>query len=105
MKIYPYQDGEELIELVEMIELEKVEQRNRELVAALFYLESRLNNIAFNPRLPMSFSADVANQFEALEDALIEIEACCYEDDSSNAAADSSWHLARKALIKSGHLK
>ena len=37
---------------------------------------------------------------ESLEDALIEIEACCYEDDSENAAADASWHIARKALRK-----
>ena len=37
---------------------------------------------------------------ESLEDALIEIEACCYEDDSENAAADASWHVARKALRK-----
>jgi len=37
---------------------------------------------------------------ESLEDALIEIEACCYEDDSENAAADASWHVARKALKK-----
>ena len=37
---------------------------------------------------------------ESLEDALIEIEERCYEDDSSNAAADASWHVARKALKK-----
>jgi hypothetical protein len=37
---------------------------------------------------------------ESLEDALIEIEACCYEDDSENAAADASWHVARKAIRK-----
>ncbi len=37
---------------------------------------------------------------ESLKDALIEIEECCYEDDSENAAADASWHVARKALRK-----
>jgi len=40
------------------------------------------------------------SMIESLEDALIEIEACCYEDNSSNLAADASWHLARKALKK-----
>ena len=37
---------------------------------------------------------------EFLEDALIEIEASLYEDESENAAADACWHLARKALKK-----
>ena len=65
MRVFPYQDGDQLIELVE----------KRELDAAKAMIES-------------------------LEDALIEIEACCYEDNSSNLAADASWHVARKALKK-----
>jgi len=79
MRIFPYQDGDQLIELVE--------KREYDLIALLAH--------------------DLANQLDAakeliesLEDALIEIEACCYEDDSENAAADASWHVARKALRK-----
>ena len=37
---------------------------------------------------------------ESLEDALIEIEASLYEDESENAAGDVCWHVARKALKK-----
>lgn len=37
---------------------------------------------------------------ESLEDALIEIEASLYEDESENAAGDACWHVARKALKK-----
>jgi hypothetical protein len=79
MRTFPYQDGDQLIELVE--------KREYDLIALLAH--------------------DLANQLDArkeliesLEDALIEIEACCYEDDSENAAADASWHVARKALRK-----
>jgi hypothetical protein len=65
MRVFPYQDGDQLIELVEKREL------------------------------------DVAkSMIELLEDALIEIEASLYEDESENAAADASWHIARKALKK-----
>lgn len=65
MRVFPYQDGDQLIELVE----------KRELDAAKAMIE-------------------------LIEDALIEIEASLYEDESENAAADASWHLARKALKK-----
>lgn len=43
---------------------------------------------------------DLLDRLESLKDALIDIEECCYEDDSENAAADASWHIARKALKK-----
>ncbi len=65
MRIFPYQDGDQLIELVE----------KRELDTAKAIIES-------------------------LEDALIEIEASLYEDESENAAGDACWHVARKALKK-----
>ena len=79
MRTFPYQDGDQLIELVE--------KREYDTMTLLAH--------------------DLANQLDAgkaiiesLEDALIEIEACCYEDDSENAAADASWHVARKAIRK-----
>ena len=65
MRVFPYQDGDQLIELVE----------KREYDAAKAIIES-------------------------LEDALIEIEASLYEDESENAAGDACWHVARKALKK-----
>lgn len=44
---------------------------------------------------------DIAKDLiELLEDALIEIEASLYEDESENAAGDACWHVARKALKK-----
>jgi hypothetical protein len=65
MKVFPYQDGDQLIELVE----------KREYDAA-------------------------KDLIELLEDALIEIEASLYEDESENAAGDACWHVANKALKK-----
>jgi len=79
MRTFPYQDGEQLIELVE--------KREYDLIALLAH--------------DLANQLDARNELiESLEDALIEIEACCYEDDSENAAADASWHVARKALKK-----
>lgn len=43
---------------------------------------------------------ELLDRLESLKDALIDIEECCYEDDSENAAADASWHIARKVLKK-----
>jgi hypothetical protein len=69
MKIYPYQDGDQLIELVEKREYDTITLLAHDLANQL----------------------DAAKELiESLKDALIDIEECCYEDDSSNAAADSS---------------
>ena len=56
-------------------------------------------NADFARRLERELNAARA-MIESLEDALIEIEASLYEDESENAAGDACWHVARKALKK-----
>jgi cell division septum initiation protein DivIVA len=86
MRTFPHMDGDQLIELVEKREYDLLAQERADFGALVDKLERELNA--------------AKELIESLEDALIEIEACCYEDDSENAAADASWHVARKAIRK-----
>jgi hypothetical protein len=56
----------------------------------------------------MIFSTDVANQVEALEDALIDISEYWDQDEREESMRAACWialGTAREALKKSGHLK
>ena len=86
MRTFPHMDGDQLIELVEKKEYDLLAQERADFSVLVDKMERELNA--------------AKELIESLEDALIEIEACCYEDDSENAAADASWHIARKALRK-----
>ena len=121
MRVFPYQDGDQLIELVEKLEYDAVVlalhdmtnlldsekstrnhliKRGAELERELDDLKSQRADFgALVDKLERELNAAKA-MIESLEDALIEIEASLYEDESENAAGDACWHVARKALKK-----
>ena len=93
MKVYPYQTLDGIIDLVEKQELDEMTFLAHDLSSQISDLEVLVN------KLDRKLNA-AKDLIELLEDALIEIEASLYEDDSENAAADASWHIARKVLKK-----
>ena len=121
MRVFPYQDGDQLIELVEKREydllvlalhdmtnlLESEKSTRNHIIQKSVELERELNAAkqeradfgALVDKLERELNAARA-MIESLEDALIEIEASLYEDESENAAGDACWHVARKALKK-----